>query len=76
MRKSLSYIDHFIRLAINRKPVPDTIVLYAVKDTYVDIEYRVLKRQISVHFEKETIYHDFWGCLYKLDKQLSKQLSQ
>lgn len=69
--KSLTYVDHFIRLAVNRKPVSDATVLYAVKDNYIDIEYRFLNRHISVQFEKETIYRDFWGCLYKLDEQLS-----
>lgn len=66
-----TYIDHFIRLAIKRKPTPEAAVYYSVKEDYVDIEYRFFGNVQSVQFSRQEIYKDFWGCLYSLERQFT-----
>lgn len=68
---NLNYLDHFVRLAIQKKPVADSFVYYSVKKDYVEIEYRFFDRILSVHFSKEEVYKDFWGCLYNLERQIT-----
>ena len=67
---SLTYLDHFIRLAIQIKPEPNAVVYYSVKKDYIDLEYHFFGKVLSIQFNKEQIYHDFWGCLYSLEEQL------
>lgn len=68
---SLTYLDHFIRLAIQMKPEPNAVVYYSVKKNYIDLEYHFFEKVLSIQFNKEQIYKDFWGCLCSLENQLA-----
>lgn len=69
-----TYLDHFIRLAVQKKPEPETEVYYSVKKDYIDLEYRAFGKTVSVQFDKKQIYKDFWGCLYSLERQITAAL--
>ena len=71
---SFTYLDHFIRLAIQKKPEPETSVYYSVKKDYIELEYKSFNKVRCIQFEKEQIYKDFWGCLYSLEQQVESAL--
>ena len=73
---SYTYCDHFIRLAIQKKPNPDISIFYSVKSDHVEIEYRGLGDIISIHFGKKELYRDFWGCLYKLEEMIDNAIDE
>lgn len=68
---NFTYLDHFVRLALQKKPTQDTLVLYCVKENYVEIEYSVFQNTLVTQFDKLQIYKDFWGSLYNLESQIS-----
>ncbi len=68
----LNYFDHFVRMAIQRSPVPGAKVLYSVRENHVELEYRIFGRVYSVHFDKSKILNDFWGTITVLDETFAK----
>ncbi len=64
---NLNYLDHFIRIAKQRIPSPEIKNDYSVRDQTVEFIYHFPKNDRIVHFEKEQIYNDFWGCIAKLE---------
>lgn len=67
--RRLDYFDHFIRVASQRSPFPGSKATYAVTDEHVEIDYVVLGRKYSVHFDKAELYADFWGCVTILEQR-------
>jgi len=63
----LNYFDHFIRIAIQRKPVPDAVVLYTVQGDDIEFSYIFFSKTYVIQFKKESIFKDFWGCIAKLE---------
>jgi len=63
----LNYFDHFIRIAIQRKPTPDAQVLYSILNDDIELSYSFFSQTRVVHFSKETIFKDFWGSVAKLE---------
>lgn len=69
--KNLTYLDHFVRLAVQRRPEPTALVYYKVTDSYVELEYRFLGKIRTIQFAKQKIYTDFWGCLFTLQNNFT-----
>ena len=63
----LTYFDHFIRLAITRKPFPHVNIYYSVTDKDIELKYKYPKKERYIYFSKKEIYKDFWGCMAKLE---------
>lgn len=69
--KKLSYVDHFLRLAIQRYPVQDASVYYSVNKDFVDLTYEVHGISHTVQFDRKAINKDFWGCISFLEEQFA-----
>jgi len=69
---SLNYLDHFVRLAKQRKPEPTAQVFYRVTSDIVELEYVFFGNKHVIHFTNQQIYTDFWGCLFELEAQFSR----
>ena len=68
----LNYFDHFVRLAIQRSPSPDTKILYSVQAEYIELQYILFERKYFIHFEKFQVYNDFWGCIASLERHFEQ----
>ncbi len=64
--RPLHYFNSFIRLALQRPPFPDVYPLYTVADNYLEISYRVHGKMYVIHYDKASIYNDFWGSVLDL----------
>lgn len=64
----LNYFDHFVRIAIQRRPIPDIKVRYSVQDDFIELIYDIFGNIYVVHFQKTKLYNDFWGCVAELEK--------
>lgn len=62
----LTYLDHFVRCAIQQSPSPEARVYYSVREEVLEFTYLLFGKQHTVHFQKELICNDFWGCLASL----------
>jgi len=69
---NLTYFDHFVRLAIQRKPSPDVQIYYAITDKDIILTYKYPNNERSIHFNKGILYRDFWGCIAKLEDYFYK----
>lgn len=67
--KDLNYLDHFVRVAKQIKPEPNALVYYQVAKDFVEIEYEFYGKSHVMHFDKQDIYKDFWGCINSLYDQ-------
>lgn len=65
----LNYFDHFIRIAIQRIPYPDTKILYSVKEAEIELIYNFFGKDHIIHFAKDEVHSDFWGCISTLEKK-------
>ena len=63
----LNYFDHFIRIAIQRKPVPDATVSYSAQGDDIEFSYIFFSKTYVIQFKKERIFKDFWGCIAELE---------
>lgn len=61
-----SYLDHFVRLAKQFKPEPNSEVLYKVTKDDVELEYSYFGKTYDIHFKRSQIYKNFWGSIYEL----------
>lgn len=66
--KELSYVDHFVRIAIQSKPVPDAVVQYRVTLNDVQFDYDFFGSTRNITFDRTRIYRDFWGCISELNQ--------
>lgn len=64
--KNQTYIDHFIRLAKQFKPEPNSEILYKVTKEDVELEYTYFGKTYDIHFKRSQIYKNFWGSIYEL----------
>lgn len=64
----LDYFDHFLRMSVQRSPVPGAQLAYSVKPDDIELTYTFFGAVHSIHFAKSAIVNDFWGCLAKLDQ--------
>jgi hypothetical protein len=65
--KNLTYYDHFIRLAVQRKLTDETSVSYCVNEDFVEFRYRIFNKTYVLQFDKSQIHSDFWECIMKID---------
>lgn len=70
--KKMSYIDHFVRMAIQRYPTQDASVYYSVTKDFVQFTYEFHGKNYCLQIDKSEINTNFWGCISKLEKQFSK----
>lgn len=69
---SLNYFDHFIRIAKNIRSGSNSNVNYRVTQKEIELEYKSFDSHVIIHFEKKSIYKDFWSCIYSLKLKLDK----
>ncbi len=69
--QKLSYVDHFVRLAIQRYPAQDASVYYSVTKDMVDLSYEFHGTSHTLQFDRSAINKDFWGCISYLEEQFS-----
>lgn len=69
--KKLSYVDHFVRLAVQRLPTQDALVYYSVTKDIVDLTYEVHGTSHTMQFDRSAINRDFWGCISYLEEQFT-----
>ena len=65
--RGLDYFDHFVRLASQRSPFPRVRPEIRTTDATIELSYVIAKKVRSIHFDKEHVYRDFWGCLFELE---------
>jgi hypothetical protein len=65
----LSYVDHFVHLAVQRRPSQDALVYYSVNKDVVELNYEVYGNSHIIQFGRVRINSDFWGCISELEKQ-------
>ncbi|WP_067101481.1 DUF4062 domain-containing protein [Marinomonas atlantica] len=70
--ENLSYVDHFLRLVLPRRPNPDASVFYSVNHESVELKYEWGEDSHHINFMRSKINSDFWGCISELEKQFSK----
>ncbi len=68
--QNADYIDHFIRLAKERKPEASARIYYKVDKDNVEISYEFFSGLHHINFDRKTIFGDFWGCLNRLENQI------
>ena len=69
--KKMSYVDHFVRLAIQRYPTHDASVYYSVTKDFVDFTYEFHGKNHTLQFDRSRINKDFWGCISELEAKFS-----
>lgn len=74
--KKVSYCEHFIRQAIQLKPTSDTQVYYRVTTEYVELEYKYMKFSNVQHFERKSVFSNFWGCLNEVQVRIEGWCSE
>lgn len=70
----LTYLDHFVRLARQTLPEPNAQVYYKVTENDVELEYVFFKQSHEIHFTRQQIYANFWGCFNELYNQFDRWL--
>lgn len=70
----LTYLDHFVRLAKQISPEPHAQVYYKVSKNDVELEYVFFEKSHEIHFTREEIYRNFWGCFNELSNQFDRWL--
>jgi len=71
---NLTYLDHFVRLAKQISPEPHSQIYYKVTQNDVELEYVFFNRSHEIHFTREEIYKNFWGCFNELSNQFDRWL--
>ncbi|MCA1057800.1 DUF4062 domain-containing protein [Rossellomorea aquimaris] len=72
----LTYLDHFVRLAKQVPPEPHAQVYYKVTKKDVELEYEIFNRSHEIHFTREEIYRNFWGCFNELSNQFDRWIEE
>ncbi|WP_159436109.1 DUF4062 domain-containing protein [Anaerosalibacter sp. Marseille-P3206] len=67
--ENLNYLDHFVRIAKQMKPEPNATVCYKLAKDFVELEYGFFGKTCIMHFDREKVYKDFWGCISELQEQ-------
>jgi len=69
LNDSVTYVDHFIRLAKERKPEPHAKVYSKTNNLTLELTYEFFGKDHLIIFNNSDIYSDFWGCIHKLYQQ-------
>jgi hypothetical protein len=72
--KKMSYVEHFVRLAIQRYPTSDASVYYSVTKEYVQLTYEFHGKSKIIQFDRSRINKDFWGCISHLEHKINTWL--
>lgn len=64
---NLNYFDHFIRVAKQLQPEPTAQIFYKITPILIEIEYHSFGKIGIIHFNKEKVYNDFWGCVNSIE---------
>lgn len=72
--ENLDYLDHFIRIAKQMRPEPNSIVYYRLAEKIVELEYIFFEKSHIIQFDRQEIYANFWGCISELEEQFEKWL--
>ena len=70
LSKKVSYCEHFVRLALQLRPTPETEVYYSVREEYIEIEYHALQQSHIIHFNRSLVLSNFWECIKELKTNL------
>lgn len=70
----LNYLDHFVRMAKQMSPEPNAQIFYKVTEEDVELEYILFGKNYEIHFTREEIYKNFWGCFNQLSIQFERWL--
>jgi hypothetical protein len=68
----LMHVDHFIRLAIQRRPVSDAVVYYSVTCDNIELTYECYGCTHHIQFTRARVSSDFWGSVSELETQFRK----
>jgi len=69
--RKLSYVDHFVRLSVQRRPTQDALVYFSANKDVVELTYEFHGKFHVVQFTRDRINADFWGCVSELDNQFA-----
>jgi hypothetical protein len=72
----LTYLDHFVRLAKQMMPEPNAQVNYKVTSEDVELEYIFFGKCHEIHFSRQQLYTNFWGCFNELANQFDRWISE
>lgn len=72
----LTYLDHFVRLAKQISPEPHAQIYYKVTRNDVELEYEIFNENHEIHFSRQEIYRNFWGCFNELANQFDRWLEE
>lgn len=67
----LSYVDHFVRMAVQRRPNHDALVYYSVNKEMVELDYEFYGKSHTIQFGRARINADFWGCISELEAKFA-----
>ncbi len=76
LHTQLSYPEHFIRLALQRRTADFEAFEYSVGPTGIDISCRVFKHKCSIHFDRDRVYNHFWQCVSELEMKFNEWRTQ
>jgi hypothetical protein len=68
----LTFFDHFVRIAKQRSPSPGIKNEYAVREDRIEFTYHFPNRDRIIHFDKQKVISDFWGCVAEIEHQFYK----
>lgn len=68
----LTFLDHFVRIAKQRSPSPEIKNEYAVRAETIEFIYHFPDRDRVIHFDKQKVLSDFWGCVAEIEQQFYK----
>lgn len=69
---NLSHSDHFIRIAKQFKPDPNSDLYYKVNQHDIEIEYIHFGKSNIIHFRRSEVSNNFWSCVYDLQSFFQK----
>ena len=69
--KKMSYIDHFVRLAIQRHPTQDALVYYSVTKDFIQFTYEFHGKTYYLQFDRTKINTSFWSCISELESHFA-----
>jgi hypothetical protein len=68
----LTYAEHFIRLALQRKTTDFESFEYSVGPEGVEIKSKVFKQKCSIRFSRDQVFNHFWQAVSELEKKFEE----
>lgn len=72
----LTYLDHFIRLAKQVIPEPNTEMYYKVTPNDVELDFILFGKNYEIHFTRQEIYKNFWNCINEISNQFDRWIEE